>query len=119
MSTTPLRILVADRDPETRASLYGPLEGAGYRVATLEPDAKALEHVARYRPGLVLSDARPGDPEDAAFLAALRRISPGSRVVLLGAGTGAPSDGRLPKPVPTEALLGLVRRMLPREEAVA
>ena len=110
-------VLIAMRDGGERMRLYALLDGAGCDAAILEPGRQALEWAAGSRPDAALSDARPGDPGDARFLADLRAILPETPIVLeagirdLDAAAGS-------RPGDRETLLRRLGIGLP-EEAVA
>jgi DNA-binding NarL/FixJ family response regulator len=92
------RVLVVDADARTRESLTGLLE-IGRRVAVVgsagDP-ARALELATALEPDVVVVDPRlPEVALGRAFIARLRELRPGCRVLVMNS-SAAPSEGSAP-----------------------
>jgi DNA-binding NarL/FixJ family response regulator len=89
------RVLVVDADARTRESLSG-LLGIGRRVTVVgsagDP-ARALELVTSLDPDVVVVDPRlPEVGPGRAFIARLRELRPGCRVLVMN-GAAVPAEG--------------------------
>jgi CheY-like chemotaxis protein len=90
------RVLVVDPDERIRESLAG-LLGIGHRcvvVGSAGHPASALAQIAADLPDVVVLDPRLPDLTDGrAFVARLREIAPGIRIVVMGADLEQALDG--------------------------
>ena len=87
----PLRVLVVDDEPLIRWSVTETLAAAGHRVFEAG-DAASTRHLLDHLdapPDVVLLDYRLPDSDDLSLLSDVRRLSPGSAVVMMSA-HGAP-----------------------------
>lgn len=112
------QIFMVDADPSHREAVGSVLATEGYTVQGVPDDREALELLRNSPPALILLD-----PAFAAPLAALRRSNlavAGTPLVVLGPAddTGVEADATLPRPVPPEQLLAVVRRYLARPKPV-
>jgi DNA-binding response OmpR family regulator len=112
------QILIVDPDVSHRDEVGSFLRKEGYTVQTVADDQAALDLLRDGTPDLILLD-----PAFAAPLAALRRSHlalAGTPLVVPGAADtgGAEVDVTLPRPVPPEQLLAVVRRYVSRPKPV-
>ncbi len=112
------QILIVDADPSHRDEVDSLLRPEGYTVQGVPDNQTALGLLSHSAPDLILID-----PAFAAALAALRRSQlalAGTPLVVLGAAEagGVEADAALPRPVPPEQLLAVVRRYLARPKPV-
>jgi DNA-binding NtrC family response regulator len=78
-------ILVVDDESDSLAYLFDLLHNEGYRVLPTSSALDALEHVAKKKPSLVISDLRMPDLDGIELLERAKAISPKTRVILLTA----------------------------------
>ncbi|WP_280458114.1 response regulator transcription factor [Nocardia carnea] len=83
---TAVSVMVVDDHPIWREGVARDLEAAGFRVvATAEDTATAVRRAAAVRPRVVLMDMQLPDGNGARATAAVLRVSPDSRVLVLSA----------------------------------
>lgn len=129
LAVPPMRVLVADDDPEARhwSSELLRDEFPDAEIALAEDGAQALRLAVRMRPTLVLSDLHMPRMNGVELTAALRRLPELADVpivVVTGVGGAGDwqvlrrlgADGFLVKPVDPFALLGVVRRLVGRAD---
>jgi len=85
MNTEKSLILVVDDESDSLAYLFDLLHNEGYRVLPTSSPLEALEHAAKKKPQLIISDLRMPDMDGMELLDRVRTISPGTRVILLTA----------------------------------
>jgi CheY-like chemotaxis protein len=78
-------ILVVDDESDSLAYLFDLLHNEGYRVLPTSSPIEALEHAAKKKPDLIISDLRMPDLDGLELLDRVRSISPKTRVILLTA----------------------------------
>jgi DNA-binding NtrC family response regulator len=84
-NAAPLRVLVVDDEMLIRWSLSETLQHDGHVVSEAGSAAQAMEQIACISPDVVLLDYRLPDSNDLSLLATIRRLSPGSAVVMMTA----------------------------------
>lgn len=120
-----LAVLVADDEPLIRWSLRQALLDRGHAVATAATGADAINEVAKAaRPfDVVLLDYRLPDRQDLSLLEDVRRLSPGSVVVMMtafgddGMRTGARERGAhavVDKPFQVTSVVSLIETSVAR-----
>ena len=82
---TPLRILVVDDERLVRWSVGETLTDEGYDVREAGDAATALHELATAGADVVLLDVYLPDSDNLGVLAAMRRLSPGTAVILMTA----------------------------------
>ena len=82
---TPLRILVVDDDRLVRWSIGETLTDEGYDVREAGDAATALHELATAGADVVLLDVYLPDSDNLGVLAAMRRLSPGTAIILMTA----------------------------------
>ncbi len=89
-------ILVVDQEPAILRLLYMVLTDRGLIVYPAATAAQALELCQQHWPAIALVDLECASSEGRSLLADLRRIHPGIRFCVMGAGwdTLAPEEGR-------------------------
>lgn len=118
----PVRVLVVDDDPLVLIALRGLLRAdpALEVVATVDDGSEVLAAVRRFRPDVVLMDARMRRVSAPEVLGPLRRAEPGVRVVVMSSFLGreaeasvllAGADAFLPKVAPPERFSAEIRRV--------
>lgn len=123
LDTRPLRVLIADDEPDNRALLKGFLEPLGFAVGEAENGADCVERAARWRPDLILMDLRMPVVDGLAATKALRQRSWGQAIPIVAITAAAFDDDRatsiaagcnahLGKPFTRERLLETLRRCL-------
>lgn len=128
LMTEALRILVIDDDPVMRELLEALLGLAGHAVTTAESGEEALEHLARERVDVVLTDMHMRGLHGEELARALKRVrTPG--MLLIGMSGSSPTraemqvlDYFLQKPFTPEqflAALDTARAEQPRGEAAS
>src|SRR5947209_6680976 len=80
---TPLRVLVVDDDPDTRANLCDILELDGHRVETAGTAAEVLRRDHWSDLAAVLLDRRLPDGSAEELLPRLRQLAPGAAVLIV------------------------------------
>jgi len=83
---TPVRALLAARDPAVAAPLAALLEAAGCRVERATPDREAIGAALRSPFDLLLCAVEPSDPGCPALVARLHDAQPGADLVVAAAG---------------------------------
>jgi DNA-binding NtrC family response regulator len=78
-------IVVVDDESDSLAYLFDLLHNEGYRVLPTSSPLDALEHVIKKKPQLIISDLRMPDLDGMELLDRVKKVSPGSRVILLTA----------------------------------
>ena len=119
------RLLIVDDDAPFRTRLARAMARRGYAVSEAASVAEGIEAAETLRPSFAVVDLRLGDGSGLQVVAALRRVQPGARVVVL-TGYGniattvvamkAGAVDYLPKPADAdqiEAALGAGDRPLP------
>jgi len=81
-------VLVVDDEADLLEILADRLEREGYRVLTARDGVEALAQARAARPGCVILDIKMPRLDGLAALAALRRLLPGARLIVL---TGSPN----------------------------
>jgi DNA-binding NtrC family response regulator len=79
------RILIVDDEPRLGRVLVEMLEGAGHDVAHAAGGAAAIQRITSGQLDVVVSDLRMPDVDGMAVLREVRRLSPGTDVVLMTA----------------------------------
>jgi DNA-binding NtrC family response regulator len=85
MTTNKLRVLIVEDEPLIRWAVADTLTNAGHSVTESGDAATTLRVLAEAAPDVVLLDFRLPDSNDLALLAAIRRQSPASAVVMMTA----------------------------------
>jgi DNA-binding NtrC family response regulator len=85
MGRNTLRVLIVEDEPLIRWAVAETLTQAGHSVTESGDAATALRVLAEAAPDVVLLDFRLPDSNDLALLAAIRRQSPSSAVVMMTA----------------------------------
>jgi CheY-like chemotaxis protein len=121
----PLRILVADDEPENRAILRGLLESLGFAVQEAEDGSTCIEKAEERTPDLICMDLRMPRVDGWEAARTLREIPklPHIPIVAVTAAFGedraealrAGCDAHLAKPVRREALAETLGALLPLE----
>lgn len=123
-----MRVMLVDDDDDSRELVAQLLRfSAGFLVSTFESAEDALASLDRLIPHVVITDVKlPGI--DGYALAARLKKDPRTRTVPIVAMTGlsdpSSADGKSPfssyivKPTSTEALVAVVRRLMPAKVAV-
>lgn len=115
------RIVLVDDDPGLLRLLSLRLERESYEVRTAETAREALQLIAEFSPGLVISDLRMDEMDGSALLDAIQLRWPGLAVLLVTAHGTIPDAvdatmrgavGFLTKPVDKHELLGHIERAL-------
>lgn len=127
----PIRVLVAEDHPATRAMLADQLEQLGFDATIVENGAKALEALAHRQYDVVLTDIGMPVMDGYALGSAIRRQYPGLPVVAMSAHSSPEQAHRslescistvLVKPLPLAVLGRVLRsragRSAPRESAI-
>jgi DNA-binding NtrC family response regulator len=118
-------ILVVDDESDSLAYLFDLLHNEGYRVLPTSSPLEALEHTAKKKPNLVISDLRMPDLDGLELLERVRSISPKTRVILLTAYgdwemyqdvVRKGGEAMLLKPSSNDEILRTVRRALEEVE---
>jgi CheY-like chemotaxis protein len=78
-------ILVVDDESDSLAYLFDLLHNEGYRVLPTSSPLEALEHAAKKKPQLIISDFRMPDLDGMELLERVKTLSPKTRVILLTA----------------------------------
>ncbi|HEX9340853.1 MAG TPA: response regulator [Thermoplasmata archaeon] len=114
-------ILIVDDDEGVRENLAELFDVVGYRVLTAASAPEAMEHLARERVDLLLTDYRMPGPNGVELIDAARRARPGLRAVLMTAFGDSFTEiesvrrgavGYLNKPFEADEVTGLVGRIL-------
>ena len=109
-------ILVVEDDAANRFMLSLTLKQAGYRVETAATAAHALELLKRERFATMITDGRMEPIDGRELSKQAKRIQPDLRIGMVSAVYNdtdiddAPIDAIFAKPVPTESLIGWLRR---------
>jgi CheY-like chemotaxis protein len=115
------RILVVDDESDALLFLFDLLSGEGFRVDGSSSALDALGYIARRMPDLVLADVRMPEMDGLELLERIKRIAPGTRVLLLSATTddtlrrealARGGEDLLEKAMDGGALLRVIRRIL-------
>jgi two-component system, response regulator PdtaR len=122
MTSTPLRVVVADDDKETREYLADLLGRLGYQVATAAGGRQLVELCRAVDPDLVLADVKMPDLDGIAAAEELNRHRPVPVILvsaydqddLLDRAAGAHVLAYLVKPVQEEDLRAAIRLALAR-----
>jgi DNA-binding NtrC family response regulator len=118
-------ILVVDDESDSLAYLFDLLHNEGYRVLPTSNPLEALEHAAKKKPRLIISDLRMPDLDGMELLERVRSVSPRTRVILLTAYgdwemfqdvVRKGGESMLLKPSSNEEILRSVRRALEEVE---
>jgi DNA-binding NarL/FixJ family response regulator len=117
--TQKLRVLIADDDAPTRASLRAGLEDGGISVcAEAATVTEAIDAALRTRPDVCLIDVRIPDGGGIAVIETIRKELPSAKVVLITAAPDeagavvaarAGADGYLDKDIGPQRLAQVVR----------
>ena len=83
--SNPHTVLVVDDEPLVRWSVAETLGDSGYSVAQAGDALQALESVSAKGADVVLLDLRLPDSSDLGVVSVLRRLSPGSKIILMTA----------------------------------
>ncbi|HYD31784.1 MAG TPA: sigma-54 dependent transcriptional regulator, partial [Azospirillaceae bacterium] len=125
--SSPGVVLLVDDEKHVRLSGQQTLELAGFDVIAAESAERALTHLAREAPGVVVTDVRMAPMDGLALMRRVREIDPDLPVVLItGHGDVAMAvqairDGAydfIEKPFPSELLADVVRRAMERRRLV-
>ena len=119
---SPVRVLVVDDEPLVRWSVSETLTDEGYEVAEAGDGASAIQALSvAAHADVVLLDLRLPDCDDLRVLSAVRRLVPGTPVIVMTA-FGSPESLRearqlgafavLDKPFEMDALVPLVQHAL-------
>ena len=126
MASSPLRILVVERDPHVRTLAAHFLTEAGYKVELASDGQEALAQVRTLRPDLVLSEILVPKLDGLALCRQLK-ANPETRHVLvlvvsiLTADTRANetgADGFLLKPLAQHRLIAMVQSLIEKRSPV-
>ena len=74
------RILLVDDDQAIRATLAAHLESEGYQVADADSAEQALNRIADFDPGLIITDVRMPGMSGIELTARVREARPDSHV---------------------------------------
>lgn len=112
------KVLLIDDDDLVRLTLHAYLEDSGCEVLDAAGGREGLDRFARERPDVVLTDLRMPDMDGLQLLAAIKKISPATPVIVMsgigdsGALLGGAS-GFLPKPIINmKDMISLIDRVL-------
>ena len=117
-------ILVVDDDKSFRDLMVKLLHGQGYQVHIAEDGLDALSAMAENCPDLIITDFKMPRMDGIEFLARVWDIYHDMPVIFSSAYYNYPEDlspihqGKthyLPKPIHVEALLALLKKLLPRD----
>ena len=78
-------ILIVDDEPGARLMLQYALSKEGHKVITARDGAEALEAFQKERVDLILTDMRMPKMDGMELVAAVKRINPSARIVLMTA----------------------------------
>jgi two-component system response regulator GlrR len=115
------RILLVDRDADSRRLMMSRLTGADYHVDPVDSAEEALDACVRSRPNLVVTDLRLGAMDGLGLLRELKSRWPAITVIIVTAhgtiaeavrATQGGAFGFLVKPVEKAELLGQVERAI-------
>jgi len=112
------KVLLIDDDDLVRLTLHAYLEDSGYEVRDAAGGREGLDCFAREAPDIVLTDLRMPDLDGFQVLAAIKKISPATPVIIVsGAGDAGISHGEasafLLKPVINmKEMVSLIERVL-------
>jgi two-component system, response regulator, stage 0 sporulation protein F len=85
------RVLIVDDDTEMRALLLDVLKGEGYEVGEAKDGAEAVLALRAKRFDLILMDKNMPGPSGLDLLPGLRRVCPGSPIIMMTAFGDVPS----------------------------
>jgi len=122
--TTPL-ILVADDDPQVQTLVREVLEGEGFQTVMADDGERAVELAVERRPALMILDIMMPKMDGYSALTRLRGhpetrdipaiiLTGQTEGLYQGLSGGLGAVAHLTKPFSPEALIGAVRRHLPR-----
>jgi DNA-binding response OmpR family regulator len=86
------KILVVDREPDTRERYRTGLEAAGYTVATATESAEALRLVSEWEPDLAVLDVRLGPESGLDLLRHVLELRHSLATILVSANPGYRDD---------------------------
>lgn len=129
-SVRPIRVLVADDSPTALACIckYLEFEGLFEIVATASDGLQVVQKAGRFRPELVLTDLSMPRLNGLEVARELRRLFPQLRIVIITQLSGLSlreecvrcgADGFVEKSQMPEKLMEEVRRLFPRNAALA
>lgn len=117
------RILVVDEESEALLHLYDLLSKEGFHVEGSSSALDALGRIRRRAPTVVLANVRMSEMGGLELLDRIKRVSPKTRVILLGSFGDETMRARalekggeelLSKPLSSETLLRTIGRVLER-----
>ena len=85
------RVLIVDDDPEMRALLLDVLKGEGFETAEAKDGAEAVLALRAKRFDIILMDKNMPGPSGLDLLPGLRRVCPGSPIIMMTAFGDVPS----------------------------
>jgi DNA-binding response OmpR family regulator len=110
------RILVVDDDPRSRAAVADLLAEEGYDATVAADGEEATGLLASWHPDLVVTDLEMPRLDGRGLLKRVRRLQPGTPVIVLSACSdaeaGSGTDGFFPKPIQVESLLARIRELV-------
>jgi DNA-binding response OmpR family regulator len=114
--TSRRRILVVDDDPRSRAAVAHLLAEEGYDATVAADGEEACGLLASWHPDLVVTDLEMPRLDGRGLLKRVRRLQPGTPVIVLSACSdaeaGSGTDGFFPKPIQVESLLARIRELV-------
>ncbi len=110
------RILVVDDDPRCRAAVARLLAEEGYDATVAADGEEASGLLASWHPDLVVTDLEMPRLDGRGLIERVRRLQPGTPVIVLSAHTDLEADtgteGFFPKPIQVESLLARIRDLV-------
>jgi len=110
------RILVVDDDPHCRAAVASLLGEEGYDATVAADGEEASRLLASWHPDLVVTDLEMPRLDGRGLIERVRRLQPGTPVIVLSAHTDLEADtgteGFFPKPIQVEGLLARIRDLV-------
>jgi CheY-like chemotaxis protein len=122
------QILIADRDPSVRATLYLLLQEAGYRVIAANGASETLRIVSETRCDLIILEISKADADGFITVKRLKEQTPDVFIIAITGGSSADYkpwlaaahrsgvDCVIPKPFSSEQLLSSVQKVLEASE---
>jgi DNA-binding response OmpR family regulator len=110
------RILVVDDDPRARTAVARLLTEEGYDATVAADGEEASALLSSWNPDLVVTDLEMPRLDGRGLLERVRRLQPGTPVIVLSAHSDARAaggtDGFFAKPIQVESLLARIRDLV-------